>query len=88
MVYAITYDLNKPHQDYPRLFQRIENERSAIHALQNLWFVQSSSDATRIAQNLHAVVDANDAIFVSRVDKNDYYGWLTKAAQDWLESRL
>lgn len=89
MVYAITYDLNKAGQDYPRLYKTIEGMGLTIHPLQNLWFLSVSSqhNASTITDALRSVIDNNDHIFVCRVT-TDWNGWMPKTAIDWLQGKI
>lgn len=76
--YLITYDLHKPGQDYPKLYDAIKNCGSYwSHILDSIWIVKSTSSADTIRDLIHATVDENDSILIIEVTTN-YSGWLTK----------
>lgn len=88
MVYAITYDLNKPGQDYAGLYSTLKTLGDWIWPLQNLWFVDSGKGAQEIADIIHAVTDPNDSVFVSRVNDYQWESWMDNKANDWINARL
>lgn len=88
MVYAITYDLNKPGQDYARLYSTIKTLGDWIWPLQNLWLVDSEKGSQEIADLTHAVIDPNDAVFVVRVNGYQWGSWMDKKVNDWINVRI
>jgi hypothetical protein len=87
MIYAISYDLNRPGQDYSGLYQAIMECGSWWHYLDSTWLVHSSMNATQIWNHIASKVDASDRILVIGVT-SDYQGWLTKDAWDWINARI
>ena len=67
MLKLITYDLNKPHKDYPKLFDGIKSYGNWAHALESVWLVKSNSTAGQIRDHLKQFVDENDQIKVVTV---------------------
>lgn len=86
MVYAITYDLNKPHQDYDKLYNAIKSLGDWCHPLQNLWFVECSLEVASVRKTVQDAIDGNDSVFVCKVTIWDSY--MPKSANDWLRSRV
>ncbi len=67
MIYLITYDLNKPGQEYPRLYDTIKELSSSWwHYLDSTWLIDTSLGATAIRDRVRAVVDQNDSFLVVR----------------------
>jgi len=87
MIYAINYDLNKPGQNYEKLYEAIKSCGSWWHYLGSTWLVDTSLDATEIWEKLAPHVDANDYVLVIGVTRA-YSGWLPKGAWEWLNSRI
>lgn len=88
MVYAITYDLNKPGQDYPRLYSTIKSLGDWIWPMQNLWFIDSDSGAQDIANSILAVIDQSDSVFVVKVNRYEWGSWMNKDANAWINARV
>jgi hypothetical protein len=85
MQYLVTYDLNKPLQNYTRLYSAIKALGSWIHALQNVWFVDTTYNAGQIRDSLKNVVDGNDKIFVTKTSGWASYNMSNQG--DWLNGR-
>lgn len=82
--YLISYDLNKPGQDYESLYKAIKGCSSYwTHVLDSVWIIKSSLSADVIRDRILAVIDKNDSILVIQVT-NNYSGWLTKELWDHL----
>ena len=61
--YLISYDLDKPGQDYPRLIRELER-LGAIRILYSEWIFQSTSSAVQIRDWLTSFIDSNDMLLV------------------------
>jgi hypothetical protein len=62
-VYLISYDLDKPGQDYPRLIKELER-LGAVKVLYSEWLFKSNSSAAQIRDHLVRFVDSNDMLLV------------------------
>ena len=62
-VYLISYDLDKPGQDYPRLVKELER-LGAIRILYSEWIFRSTSSAVEIRDWLKSFIDGNDMLLV------------------------
>lgn len=87
MVYLVTYDLNKPGQDYTELYEAIKSLGAWWHYLDSTWLVDTTYSADQIAAKLKPHMDDSDYFLVIRVQR-DYQGWLPKDAWDWINARL
>lgn len=87
MVYLITYDLNKPRQNYAGLYEAIKELGAWWHYLDSTWIVDTSLNSSQIYDRIHPTMDSNDYLLIIRVTR-DYKGWLKQEAWDWLNSHL
>ncbi|GAB1444369.1 hypothetical protein MASR2M39_32270 [Ignavibacteriales bacterium] len=84
MNYLITYDLNKPGQNYNELYAAIRSYRN-YHPLESVWFIKSNATATAIFNALHPHIDKNDTLFVCEITSNRS-GWIPKDAWTFLDN--
>lgn len=83
MIYSINYDLNKPGQNYDRLYEAIKSIGPWFHAMDSVWFVSSRSRADAIYEKLKPFIDSNDNLFIAEVTGNRQ-GWMSKEFWNWL----
>ena len=62
-VYLVSYDLDKPGQDYPRLITELER-LGAVRILYSEWIFSSTSSAEQIRNWLKSFIDGNDMLLV------------------------
>ena len=86
MVLLITYDLNKPGQDYTSLHEAIKAYGTWWHHLDSTWLIDTNQTPSQCVDNLRQYMDNNDNILVIEVCKN-YQGWLPEKAWEWLRAR-
>ena len=87
MLYVISYDLNKPGQNYSELFKAIKNLGSWWHYLDSTWLVDTSLTATKMSDILNTKIDQNDSLLIFRLGK-DKNGWLSQKAWNWINQHL
>ena len=61
--YLISYDLDKPGQDYHRLIKELEH-LGATKILYSEWIFRSTSTAVEIRDYLRSFIDSNDLLLV------------------------
>lgn len=83
IIYLISYDLNKPLQDYEGLISSIKSLGPCIEVLKSQWLVQSNNTAEQIFKALDKFLDSNDRILVNELTLNNYGHWDTEV-WDWL----
>ncbi len=83
MVYLISYDLNKPGQNYDDLYEAIKELGIWWHYLDSTWLVKADLNATQIRDHLRKTTDDNDHFLVIGVT-NEFDGWLPEKAWEWL----
>lgn len=81
----ISYDLNKPGQNYSELYKAIKNLGSWWHYLDSTWLIDSSFTAIKISEHLRTHMDKNDSLLVFKLGKG-HDGWLEQKAWDWINN--
>jgi len=81
--YLITYDLNQPDQEYEDLYDAIKSYSSYIHAMDSVWFIDTSDSASDVRDDLKRYTSSNDELFISKIT-----AWASNNvdsdATDWL----
>lgn len=72
MLHLVSYDLNKPEQNYPGLIARLR-QLGAQKVLFSEWLLVSPSSAEGVRNDLQPLIDANDRIFV--VELRNHAAW-------------
>ena len=75
MMLLISYDLNKPGQDYSRLYDEIKNAGTWWHHLDSTWIISTNSGPEEWERRLRRHMDDNDSLLVIEICDN-YQGWL------------
>lgn len=89
MTYNISYDLNKPGQDYPDLYSAIKRlSTSYCHPVDSTWYVVSDETASGIREKLSSAVDNGDSIIVTRATAPGAWTGLEDSVSDWLKNNL
>ena len=83
----ISYDLNKPGQNYSELYKSIKNLGSWCHYLDSTWLIDSSLSAHKIQDILNSKIDKNDGLLIFRLSK-DHGGWMKTSAWTWINKHL
>ena len=87
MVFSISYDLNKPGQDYKGLYEAIKSCGEWWHYLDSTWLVSTNLTADDIWGKLQPYVDENDRVLIVRATRPKQ-GWLPKKAWSWINEHL
>ena len=85
-VLLITYDLNRPGQDYTALHNAIKSYGTWWHHLESTWLIQTTETPEQCFNRLSPHLDQNDNMLVIEVKQN-YWGWLPQKAWEWLSAR-
>lgn len=86
MILLITYDLNKPGQNYDALYEEIKKAGTWWHHLDSTWIINTEHTPTDWQKRLQKHVDENDGLLIIEVCDN-YQGWLPEKAWKWLNER-
>ena len=89
MTYIISYDLNRPRQEYNDLYKAIKDASTGwCHPLDSTWFITSNLTAVQVRDRLNAVTDSSDAVIVATVSSPAAWFGLTQELTDWLNNNL
>lgn len=88
MLYLVTYDLNKPEQNYSGLFEFLKSNKNWWHHLDSTWLIKSDEEIEIFKNKVKAQIDDNDSLLIINVTDDKYKGWLTKKAWDWLRNNI
>jgi hypothetical protein len=92
-VYLVTWDLNKEKPNYEaareKLISRL-NQYETIRdpGLDSVRFVSSTYSADQLTNDLRTYMDSNDRIIVTRLNRGEHQGWLSKDVWNWINTRL
>jgi hypothetical protein len=84
MILEISYELQKPGQNYNDLYETIKKAPSWCHPMTSHWFIRTDESAQTWVDRLRRVMDQNDFIFVVDITGQDRQGWMPQSAWDWL----
>jgi hypothetical protein len=84
----IGYDLHRPGRNYESLIAAIKESGTWWHQLDSTWIVRTHRDASQMRDYLKAHIDANDSLLVIDVTNDDWAGFMTTEAGDWLRQHL
>ena len=85
MILNISYDLNKPGQQYPNLYDTIKKAPSWAHAMDSLWFISTNESVKTWSDRLKQAIDNNDDLFVVDITGQPRQGWMNQKIWDWLK---
>ncbi|WDI40226.1 hypothetical protein [Bremerella sp. P1] len=86
--YMISYDLNRPGQNYADLYEAIKKVGNWWHHLDSTWIVTTSLSASQIRDNLAPYLDGNDKLLVAHLSGEAAWIGFNKNASDWLKDAL
>lgn len=84
----ISYDLNQPGRDYPRITERIKQIGAAwCHPLESVWIVMVDAQVTAVRDDLLRHVDQSSKLLVVDItsDPMAWSGMATDASR-WLSA--
>ncbi|WP_342432617.1 hypothetical protein [Neobacillus sp. FSL H8-0543] len=85
-VYAVTYDLLTPGQDYTSLHERLKEYGNYSKRFDSFWLIDTNSTAAEIRDALKVHVDTNDRLLVIEV-KSHWASWnIPQGMVDWLKN--
>ncbi len=91
-VFVVTWNLNKERQNYSyaraEFIKQLEQYQTiGDPGLESVRFISTNNSAEQVSAHLRQKLDDNDKLFVSKVNRGEYYGWLNKAVWDWISAR-
>jgi hypothetical protein len=87
--YLISYDLNRPGQDYADLLEAIKGLGGAWwHYLDSTWIVKHDGPAKVIRNALRPHIDSNDELLVVKLSGEGAWAGFSEKASEWLKGKL
>lgn len=85
----VGYDLNKPGQNYQKVHEAIKVLGSDWwHYLGSTWLVVTTLTPSQAWDRIASAFDKSDNCLILDVSGDDYSGWLSKEAWDWIRHNL
>ncbi|WP_454560824.1 hypothetical protein [Mycobacterium haemophilum] len=84
----ITYDLNKPGQNYGPLYEKIKGLGTWWHYLDSTWVVDTYLTPTEANERLRTALDDSDSVLIVNITNDTYAGWLEQDAWNWLKTHV
>jgi CRISPR/Cas system-associated endoribonuclease Cas2 len=91
MILLVAYDLRQPGRDYSPVTAALRSAPGWAHVQGSVWLLDTAETAEQWLDRLTPQVDANDSIFVARLQRNwwskslsdDVLRWLHDPARTW-----
>ena len=88
-VYNISYDLNKPGQDYTPLIDAIQSAFPVwCHPVESTWLIDTKASPDHIYQLVARHIDVNDTVLITPVGPGWISHGLSPAVVGWLRAKL
>lgn len=82
-IILVTYDLRKPGRNYEPVYEYLKRF-TYCHHLESVWLLDTNKSTEAIRDELKPKVDANDAFFVVRIQRD--WGALNFGCGTWLNA--
>lgn len=86
--YLVTYDLNRPGQNYDNVVTRIKTSNNWAKIATTTFIIVSPQSAVQVRDYLMEVMDANDEIFVGLISAPAAWSGLNNEVSNWLRNNL
>ena len=86
--YLITYDLNRPGQNYDSLYEAIKKLGTWWHCLDSNWIIKSNMSAVGIRDTLTPCIDQNDSLLVVFLSGEAAWRGFSDECTSWLKDNL
>jgi hypothetical protein len=86
--YLISYDLNKPGQEYTKLIEAIKSYGTWWHHLDSTWIVVTSDTAVEIRDKLKPYLDKGDELLVVALKGEGAWTGFNEKGSSWLKEHL
>lgn len=92
-VFAVTWNLNQEKPNYSKARDAFIKELEAYDnkkdsGLESVRFISATETAEVINGKLQKHLDSNDRLLITKMNKDQYYGWLNEAVWTWIAARL
>lgn len=82
-VFLLTYDLNRPGQDYDGLIDELKRTNQWWHYLKSTWLLYTTETSDQLWNRVRPHVDDSDRVLICPVTQ-PARGWLPQEAWDWI----
>lgn len=91
-VYLVTWDFNKEGSNYNAKYSAlVELLKNTTYVkdpgLDSVVFIDTTSSISDIFNYLGKVFDQNDRLFITKLQKGNFEGWMSKEINSWINSR-
>lgn len=83
-ILLVTYDLKQPGRNYEPVFTYLKRF-TYCKGLESVWLLDTTNSTATVRDGLKACVDANDVIFVTRLQQE--WASLNYGCAEWLNDR-
>ena len=83
----ISYDLNKPGQDYAGLYKAIK-QFNWCHPVESTWLIVTTKTCVEIRDLLKPHLDANDELLVTKLEGDWASYGLSPTVTEWLNKNV
>jgi len=92
-VFVVTWNLNKERSGYDQARRAfIAHLERYDHAkdpgLETVRWISTTHTASEISTFLQQKLDKDDRLFISRLNRGEHQGWLSKTTWDWINAHL
>lgn len=92
-VFVVTWNLNKERAGYDQArrefiahLERFDSVKDS--GLETVRWISTVNTANEVSTFLQQKLDANDRLFVSKLNRSENSGWLSKTTWEWINARL
>lgn len=83
-VYSVSYDLNKPGQDYSGLLTELRASPGYLYFLKSGWLIGTNESPNQVWDRLAKHIDKGDKLLIIQ-SVNYKWGWLTEEQWEWID---
>ncbi len=88
-VYLVNYDLKRPDQNYPELYEVLKSASGWWHYLESLWLLSSEESLETWHARIRSKIDKNDSFIIMKLTPGmQRNGWLPQKAWEWIRQHL
>ncbi len=89
MLYLVTYDLNRPGQEYEELYEELKTSSAWWHYLDSTWLIVTQESISELNNRIKdKIIDENDRLLIFDITNMDYDGWLSEKAWQWIRNNI
>ncbi len=88
VIYSISYDLNNSGHKYENIYSVVRSFGGYNHIMESTWLVSTSLSASQVVGKFTSYLDNNDKVFISKVNTDEYQGWLDEDTWKWIKEHI